>query len=395
MTFDAREILKVLPEPSALLTASGRILATNRQFSEAFLRLTNSSASASLFTLAANEPSQLAEYLRLCSGSAQFLMGRIAVRGKAAESFLAYCAAIRPRTENSEAILLLRLQRKSKGIAQFELLNRQIHALQVEIVRRRHVEEEILRTNSTLEERVAARTRELESINRELRAFAHTIAHDLRAPLRGLKSFADILCDDFAPKLEAEARECALRIGQAAEAMDQLLLDLLRYAELSLIEFEIKPASWDDVVSQALRLFTPEISEKGAIVGIQPNLGWVRGHPVLMQHAVNNLLANALKFSKPGEKPSIQIFSELNDDTLVLSVEDRGIGIAPEYHARVFKIFERLDPHSSAGSGVGLAIVERSVARLGGTVSLESRPGKGTRFSIALPVAAPPDPPAA
>ena len=370
----------------AVLTGEARILAANRPFAALFRLTPAQLEGSSLLELARNDPAELQAYLRSASGSGQWIIGQLLLPSSAgaAGEYRAECARLQPAGSGQPAPLLLRLQAKPKAVTQFQILNDQIQALQREIVERRKAQQEILRLNAELEERVRERTAELEESNQELRAFAHTIAHDLRAPLRGMRGFAEILDDEFGTILPPEARDYTRRIAGAADNMHRLLDDLLGYTQVSLMDAVLEPVNWDDVAERTLQLLGSEIVRVHASVDVRYPLGSVRGHGVLMQHALANLLSNALKFAKPGEVPRVRLFGERRDDRLRLSVQDEGIGIPPQYHSRIFKIFERLENTSGAGSGIGLAIVQRGVLRMGGALGVESSPGQGSLFWIEL-----------
>lgn len=228
----------------------------------------------------------------------------------------------------------------------------------------------------------------LKDTNTELESFAYTVSHDLRAPLRAIQGFTQALLDDYAPKLDADGRDFAQRVVNAAQRMDALINDLLAYSRLTRIEFDLRPVSLGKAVAAALLHLEAEVSGKKAEVKVIDPLPAVKAHGPILAQIVENLVANALKFVSPGNAPRVTIRAEEKDGWERLWVEDNGIGIPPEYHEKIFRVFERLHGiESYPGTGIGLAIVGRGIARMGGKAGVESEPGKGSRFWIELPIA--------
>jgi signal transduction histidine kinase len=238
-----------------------------------------------------------------------------------------------------------------------------------------------------LEQRVAIRTQELQERNEELEAFGYSISHDLRAPLRAMQGFSQILLDDFGPALGEEGRRYAQKIIVGSTRMDQLIRDLLAYSRISRDRIEASRVSLSQVVKEALDQLDAQLQESGANVKVQEPLPAVLGHGPTLSQVVANLVGNGVKFVPRDRKPQLQVRAEPRDGQVRLWVEDNGIGIKPEHLERIFKVFERL--HASEeypGTGIGLAIVRKGVERMGGKVGVESNPGEGSRFWIELPV---------
>lgn len=236
-----------------------------------------------------------------------------------------------------------------------------------------------------LEIRVRERTRELTEINAELEAFSYSVSHDLRAPLRSMQGFALALQEDYGDRFDATARDYTERIIGSAQRMEELIEDLLAYSRLG--RTEIVPATVDleTLVSDVLQQLVPLIAERRATVKVNGRLPRVQGHASTLFSALENLITNAIKFVEPDIEPNVTISAERSDGRVRLWVEDNGIGIAPEHHERIFKVFERLHGGDRfSGTGIGLAIVRRGVERLGGTVGVQSAPGEGSRFWIEL-----------
>ncbi len=229
------------------------------------------------------------------------------------------------------------------------------------------------------------RTAELASTNAELDAFAYSVAHDLRAPLRTMRQFSEVIQEDYAKDLPEDARRLVARIGDAAAYMDDLIQDLLSYSKLTRAEIVFRPVGLDRVVSEVLQQLEGEISGRGAQVAVGASLPVVRAHRSTLGQVVANLVANGLKFVPEGVTPLLRLWAEKRNGTVRLWVEDNGIGIEPEHQERIFRAFERLHTMERyPGTGIGLAIVRKGMERMGGAVGVESEPGKGSRFWIEL-----------
>jgi PAS domain S-box-containing protein len=248
--------------------------------------------------------------------------------------------------------------------------------------------ERLERHASELEERVAQRTSELAEANSELEAFAYSVAHDLRAPLRAMTGFSQALIEDYASELGDEGADYARRIAEAALAMDGLISDLLAYSRLARAELELEPVSLQHVVEEALEQQREAIDTSSARLAVSDAFPEVVGNHRTLVQVVSNLISNALKFVAPGQAPDVRIGAESEGGRVRLIVEDSGIGIDPEHEQRIFRVFERLHGGESyPGTGIGLAIVRKGVERMNGQVGVESEPGKGSRFWIELEAA--------
>ena len=239
---------------------------------------------------------------------------------------------------------------------------------------------------ATLEERVRDRTRELQERNDDLEAFGYSISHDLRAPLRAMQGFSQIILEDYGDRLDDKGRQHAQRIVVAAKRMDELIRDLLAYSRLSRANLETAPVNLQNVVTEALSQLEAELQRTGAKVQVTEPLPAVRGHQSTLSQVVANLLANSVKFMPPGRSPDVMVRAEHRNGHVRLWVEDNGIGIRPEHQQRIFNVFERLHANDQyPGTGIGLAIVKKGMERMGGTVGVESVFDSGSRFWIELP----------
>lgn len=243
-----------------------------------------------------------------------------------------------------------------------------------------------------LEQRVEERTTQLQEVNQELEAFAYSVSHDLRAPLRAMESFAQALVEDYGDQINSEGRDYITAIIEASMRMEALISDLLAYSHVTRQEVSLQPTSLAAVVQDALRQLESPIKEHQAEIVISSALPEVMAQHSALLQVVANLVSNAIKFVPAETVPRIEIYAEVIEqephNRVKLWVADNGIGIAPEYHQRIFGVFERLHGHKSyTGNGIGLAIVRAAIERMGGEVGVESEPAHGSRFWIALPKA--------
>jgi PAS domain S-box-containing protein len=254
-----------------------------------------------------------------------------------------------------------------------------------DITERKRMEDELRWLNAALDSQVRERTRQLEEANRELEAFAFSVSHDLRAPLRAVQGLAQALLDDYAAGLPPAGRDYARRIVAAGVRMDTLIRELLVYSHLSRAEIALRPVDLDRVAEEALDEMAEELRERQARVAVAAGMPRALGHPAVLPQVIGNLLSNAVKFVAPGTRPRVEVWAEERGENVRLWVADNGIGIAPADQERIFAVFERLHGvEAYPGTGVGLGIVRKGAERMGGRAGVESRPGEGSRFWIEL-----------
>jgi PAS domain S-box-containing protein len=258
----------------------------------------------------------------------------------------------------------------------------------VDISERVRAESEIMRINQELEERVRQRTVQLEATNRELEAFSYSVSHDLRAPLRAIAGFGKILEEENSSRLDGEGRRILGVIIENTGKMGQLIDDLLAFSRLSRQGLALAEVDLIALAQDAFTELKPQESER-RIEFKAGTLPRAFGDRAMLSLVLQNLLANAIKFTRPRRIARIELGGNSQGAESVYFVRDNGVGFEMEYADKLFGVFQRL--HQSGefeGTGVGLAIVQRIVARHGGRVWAEGRPGKGATFYFALPAPA-------
>jgi signal transduction histidine kinase len=244
--------------------------------------------------------------------------------------------------------------------------------------------ERMNRLNTELEDRVRRRTRQLEEANKELEAFAYSVSHDLRAPLRALNGYSRILLDDFSKNLDTTANHYLDRIISASRRMEQLIDDLLRLSRVTRSHIELRPVDLSELAQEILAKLREGAPERRVEVVIAPGLK-ADADSGLIQIVLGNLLSNAWKYT--GRKPSARIEFGLTEHRgkRAYFVADNGAGFDMTYAGKLFSPFQRLHPPSQfEGTGIGLALVSRIVRRLGGEIWAEATPNAGATFYFTI-----------
>lgn len=263
----------------------------------------------------------------------------------------------------------------------------------IDLTERKQIETELRATQQRLEQQAAElestvqeRTQELQQSLQAVEHLCYTIAHDLRAPLRGMQGFAKALHDDFSEFLDDVGRGYTQRIIRAATRMDGLITDLLAYGRLGTADVTTLPLELDTLIDAFLADYAEETKARRATICVERMMPVVMANRTMLSQVIANLLMNAMKFVAPEVNPSIRVYAEKKEERVRLFVEDNGIGIAPEHAGKLFQIFQRLHgPESYPGTGIGLAIVKKAVERMNGTSGFTSTPGQGSTFWIELP----------
>lgn len=248
-------------------------------------------------------------------------------------------------------------------------------------------EDRLRRSNQELEQRVTERTAQLRQANQELEAFSYTVSHDLKAPLRGIDGYSQLLVEEFGEKLGDEGRDFVRRIRHGVELMGELINDLLAYSRMERRDMARDPVALLPLVQQVLDGYEADLRRQGVQVHIAVEPVTLALDREGMAVVLRNLIGNAIKFSRDRQPPLLDIGSRREPGRLMLWVRDNGVGFDMKYHDRMFGIFQRLHrAEEFPGTGVGLALVAKAVQRMGGRVWAESTPDVGATFFLEFPV---------
>lgn len=231
-----------------------------------------------------------------------------------------------------------------------------------------------------VEQRLRSTAADLARSNAELEQFAYVASHDLQEPLRMIASYTQLLGRRYRGKLDADADEFIAFAVDGARRMQELINDLLDYSRAGSRPLRLESVETNSLVDELQH----EFEEVGPVT--RGDLPTVCADPTQLRRVLQNLIANGLKFHRPGAPPHVRIDGQRDDQSTRLSVRDNGIGIESQYLDRIFVLFQRLHTREEyPGTGIGLAICKRIVERHGGTIDVHSQPGQGTTFSFTLP----------
>ena len=261
-----------------------------------------------------------------------------------------------------------------------------ITALLLERKRRRLAREALDRLNVELETRIDQRTAALNAKSRELESFAYSVAHDLKAPLRGIDGYSRILLQDYSESLQDDGCTMLQTIQDSTDEMNRLIDDLLAYSRLERRELRTDTIELAPVVASLVEEKKREWAERPIDFVVKVNGAIVLADASGLTQALRNYLDNAIKFTGKVPAPRIEVGSEEGAESCLFWVRDNGIGFDMEHHEQIFDIFQRLNvANDYPGTGIGLAIVRKAMERMGGRAWAESKPGAGATFYLEIP----------
>ena len=280
---------------------------------------------------------------------------------------------------------LIAFKPKSKADMESEIF-KSISELFALAFERTIAEEQLLKFNEELEQRVHERTLELQEVNKELESFSYSVSHDLRTPLRHIASYTELIKRKLQDSSDEKLIQYVQTISDSSFEMNKLIDDVLHFSRISRAEMKKICIDFTQLVSEIVTEIRENDDTSGKITWEIAQLPTLRGDPSLLRIALRNLLCNASKFTQNRPSPQIKIgfIEEYNQNRNVIFIQDNGVGFDMQYYDRLFGVFQRLHGDEYEGTGIGLATVKRIVTKHGGKIWAESAIDKGTTFYFNL-----------
>ena len=380
------ELGDLLPELLFLVNGEGRILVANRAALHTIGATADAVSGRNLAEFADTDNTRLMNYLRLCSGSKQPLIGSMSIRVPDGTSVALRCdgAVLEPAATAAEVRICLRCIPRQASNSRFITLNHKIEELHRQIGARQSSEEQIRKLNAELEQRIDERTTELRHACQDLESFSYSVSHDLRAPLRGIHGFSQALLEDYSERLDDTGQDYLQRICASARKLDVLIDNLLEFSRVGRHRIRHERVSLAALCADIVGQLRSEQPGRAVSVIIDESLV-ATGDAHLLHIVLDNLLRNAWKFTGKVEHARIECATQLQNGEQVFFVRDNGAGFDMRYADKLFDAFQRLHGADEfAGTGIGLASVQRIVQRHGGRIWAESEVGKGATFYFTL-----------
>jgi light-regulated signal transduction histidine kinase (bacteriophytochrome)/HAMP domain-containing protein len=304
--------------------------------------------------------------------------GEVGVLARAFNEMIQELRASQEQLEDYSKGLEIRVEERTAELA------RANEALQAEITERVRAEDRVHRLNEELEQRVIERTTELRAANKELEGFAHSVAHELRSPLRSVDGFSLVLLEDYADKLDEDGQDCLQRVRAASQRMAQLVDDLLHLSRITRREVRRETVDLSTLARAIAARLQATQPERQVEFVIEEGVG-AKGDEHLLRVVMESLLDNAWKFTSKRPRARIEFGVTQHDGEVAYFVRDDGVGFDMAYADKLFGAFQRLHALTEfEGAGVGLATVQRIIDRHGGRVWAEGAVGQGAAFYFTL-----------